>query len=147
MNLTEYQRLLDNADWFYDFSDDPSVWRRGEAESSRLLHLATIGTDDFKRAYNTAYFRVYTKDRGFSDVNPPFPNIIPLTNEVPEQPESPTLPKPAPTHLGDGVYASFDGYHIQISVNDHRNPPVVALEPSVMEALIAYYKITQEKPE
>jgi len=43
-------------------------------------------------------------------------------------------------YLGDGVYASFDGYQIWLAVNDHRNTPVVALEPLVMEALIQYYK-------
>ena len=40
-------------------------------------------------------------------------------------------------YLGDGVYASFDGYQIWLSVNDHRNK-VVALEGSVMLALIDY---------
>lgn len=43
-----------------------------------------------------------------------------------------------PAYLGDGVYASFDGYQILISVNDHRNPPAVALEPEVIESLIRY---------
>lgn len=42
-----------------------------------------------------------------------------------------------PVHLGDGVYASFDGYHICLAVNDHRNH-AVALEPSVMQALIMF---------
>lgn len=40
-----------------------------------------------------------------------------------------------PTYLGDGVYAHFDGYGINLSVNDHRNPPVVCIEPAVLEAL------------
>lgn len=40
-------------------------------------------------------------------------------------------------YLGDGVYASFDGYQIWLAANDHRNK-IVALEPSVMEALIQY---------
>jgi hypothetical protein len=40
-------------------------------------------------------------------------------------------------YLGDGVYASFDGYHIWLAVNDHTNN-VVALEPSVMDQLIRY---------
>lgn len=43
-----------------------------------------------------------------------------------------------PEHLGDGVYVSFDGHQIAISVNDHRNPPVVYLEPGVMRNLIAF---------
>ena len=40
-------------------------------------------------------------------------------------------------HLGDGVYASWDGYQIWLAANDHRNP-VIALEPAVMRALVDY---------
>lgn len=40
-------------------------------------------------------------------------------------------------YLGDGVYASFDGYQIWLAVNHHDNH-VVALEPAVMNALVRY---------
>ena len=40
-------------------------------------------------------------------------------------------------YLGDGVYASFDGYQIWLAANDHRNV-VIALEPDVFAALVAY---------
>ena len=40
-------------------------------------------------------------------------------------------------YLGDGVYASFDGYYIQIAVNHHTNI-VVALEDEVLDSLIQY---------
>ena len=40
-------------------------------------------------------------------------------------------------YLGDGVYASFDGYQIWLAVNHHENK-VVALEPSVIESLVEY---------
>lgn len=49
-----------------------------------------------------------------------------------------------PRYIGDGVYASFDGYHIWLAVNDHRNR-VVALEPQVMEALKQFEKDIYEK--
>lgn len=42
-----------------------------------------------------------------------------------------------PRHIGDGVYASFDGYHIRLAVNHHENS-VVALEPAVLGELYAY---------
>lgn len=42
-----------------------------------------------------------------------------------------------PKYLGDGVYASFDGYQIWLSVNDDQHP-TIALEPEVMTALIEY---------
>ena len=40
-------------------------------------------------------------------------------------------------YLGDGVYASFDGYYVWLAANDHHNK-VVALEPAVIENLIQY---------
>lgn len=40
-------------------------------------------------------------------------------------------------YLGDGVYASFDGYQIWLAVNHHENK-VVALDPSVMDTLVRY---------
>lgn len=40
-------------------------------------------------------------------------------------------------YLGDGVYASFDGYHVCIAVNHHENK-VVALEPAVIVRLNEY---------
>jgi len=40
-------------------------------------------------------------------------------------------------YLGDGVYASYDGYQIWLAANHHDNK-VVALEPHVMNMLIAY---------
>lgn len=48
------------------------------------------------------------------------------------------------TYLGDGVYASFDGYQIWLAANDHRNK-VIALEPAVMNALIEYFKMINDK--
>ena len=40
-------------------------------------------------------------------------------------------------YLGDGVYASFDGFQIWLAVNHHKNK-VVALEDTVMTNLIRY---------
>lgn len=48
-------------------------------------------------------------------------------------------------YLGDGVYASFDGYQIWLRVHDHRARPCVALEPPVMEALMRYYTRIKEE--
>lgn len=42
-------------------------------------------------------------------------------------------------YLGDGVYASFDGFQIWLAVNDHRNQ-VIAIEPNVLSRLIEYAK-------
>lgn len=40
-------------------------------------------------------------------------------------------------YLGDGVYASFDGYQIWLAANHHENR-VIALEPAVLMLLINY---------
>jgi hypothetical protein len=48
------------------------------------------------------------------------------------------------TYLGDGVYASFDGYQIWLAVNHHENK-VVALEPSVFARLCQYAEMLKEK--
>ena len=42
-------------------------------------------------------------------------------------------------YLGDGIYASFDGFQIWLAVNNHHNK-VIALEPEVLKALNNYYK-------
>jgi hypothetical protein len=43
-----------------------------------------------------------------------------------------------PRYLGDGVYASFDGYHIILTTEIEANPPLVYLDPDVVAALIKY---------
>jgi hypothetical protein len=40
-------------------------------------------------------------------------------------------------YLGDGVYASFDGYQIWLAVNQHENR-VLALDPDVFDQLCQY---------
>jgi hypothetical protein len=50
---------------------------------------------------------------------------------------SPKPPSPQPEYLGDGVYASFDGYQIWLAANHHENR-VVALEPAVMVQLLDF---------
>lgn len=42
------------------------------------------------------------------------------------------------TYLGDGLYASFDGYHIVLRTLRGDTEHWVALEPFVLEALIRY---------
>lgn len=44
----------------------------------------------------------------------------------------------APEYLGDAVYASFDGHHIWLHLDDHRSRGLIALEPEVFSALLAY---------
>lgn len=48
------------------------------------------------------------------------------------------------TYLGDGVYASFDGYQIWLAVNQESNH-VVALDPNVFARLCQYVEMLKEK--
>jgi hypothetical protein len=41
------------------------------------------------------------------------------------------------SYLGDGVYASFDGFQIWLAANHHDNK-VIALEPGVFVNLVTY---------
>ena len=38
-------------------------------------------------------------------------------------------------YLGDGVYASFDGYHIVLDLRGQDNTTKIGLEPNVLDAL------------
>lgn len=42
------------------------------------------------------------------------------------------------TYIGDGVYASFDGYHIWLRAPREAGDHFIALEPSVYSALMRY---------
>ncbi len=55
---------------------------------------------------------------------------------------------PTVEYLGDGVYATFDGYQIWLHVsNGLRITNQVALEPTVFDALRHYENNLQTKPE
>lgn len=41
------------------------------------------------------------------------------------------------SYIGDGVYASFDGYQIWLAANHHENK-IIALDPDVQKSLINY---------
>ncbi len=48
------------------------------------------------------------------------------------------MPDTYDVYLGDGVYASFDGYHIWLDLRGQDNSTRIALEPRVFEALLRY---------
>lgn len=50
-------------------------------------------------------------------------------------------------YLGDGVYASFDGYHIILDLRGQDNTTRIALEPPVMAALVKYRDDAMKKVE
>ena len=40
MTKEEYQKLLESHDWYYHYSDDHRVWKRGQKEREDLRHYA-----------------------------------------------------------------------------------------------------------
>ena len=50
-NIREYFNRLRNHDWYYDYSDDHSVWKRGNESRDRLLNTAAENTQ-YKEMYN-----------------------------------------------------------------------------------------------
>ena len=47
------------------------------------------------------------------------------------------MPNSDDSYLGDGVYASYDGFQVWLAANHHENK-VIALEPVVWVALQRY---------
>lgn len=37
--IQQFETLLKNHDWYYDFTDDNSVWRRGQAEWNAIMKV------------------------------------------------------------------------------------------------------------
>lgn len=63
--LTEFTNDLKAHDWFYDYSDDHSVWTRGRNERKQLQNVASTlvktkqaSTDEVTELWNT-----YAPDR------------------------------------------------------------------------------------
>jgi hypothetical protein len=50
------------------------------------------------------------------------------------------------TYLGDGVYASFDGYQIWLDTRAQHPVNRIALEPSVYAALTNYVALLSRQP-
>ena len=45
------------------------------------------------------------------------------------------------TYLGDGVYAVFDGFGIELRATNYENPTdIIYLEPLVLKSLISFYE-------
>lgn len=48
------------------------------------------------------------------------------------------MKRPTETYLGDGLYASFDGFSIWLRAPREMGDHIVALEPQVWRALVEY---------
>jgi hypothetical protein len=55
MTLEEFKTNLTHLDWWYEYSDDMSVYRRGAAQLDRYYKLAEANGPEWKAAYSAEY--------------------------------------------------------------------------------------------
>lgn len=70
--IAQYQQMLLDADWYYDFSDDHRVWSRGESERRRLKYIAETGGEEYKALYNKYHKKHFDTDDFAKPYKPPF---------------------------------------------------------------------------
>ena len=51
-SLNEFWKMLHNHDWTYEYSDDGSVWRRGQKQFDEIQYVVKNGTLEHKELYN-----------------------------------------------------------------------------------------------
>jgi len=49
-------------------------------------------------------------------------------------------------YIGDGVYATFDGYAVTLDTQRNHGTHYIVLEPSILQALILYAEKHMGKP-
>lgn len=79
--LIKFEEELRKFDWFYEMSDDHSVWTRGKARYSALKEKALSLGEAGMRKMNEIYLQNYTPEK-FPTVKPIFSdNDILLQND------------------------------------------------------------------
>lgn len=48
-------------------------------------------------------------------------------------------------YLGDGVYATFDGYHVWLDLRGQDSTTRIALEPPVLNRLIEFARVANQQ--
>ncbi len=69
-SLTEYWNMLSRHDWYHEYSDDQSVWRRGNEYMSRLRQFQNQ-SPEHRKLFDTFY------DHHFPLPGKPRPDIPP----------------------------------------------------------------------
>lgn len=86
ITLEDYKQKLSRHDWFYDWSDDGRVWRKGETEKFELVQLARANGDAFKIAYNQARQKHFPNSpKAFPISEPEFATLADDGAENPKQ--------------------------------------------------------------
>lgn len=77
VSIDDYKRRLESHDWTYMMSDDHSVYLRGASAESHLMATAREHGDEFKRAFNEAFAKVFHRHPFVKPYNAPFPEVAP----------------------------------------------------------------------
>lgn len=61
-SLNKFWRMLRNHDWTYNYSDDHSVWRRGESQLAAIREVVEAGGDEYKKLFISYSEYAWRKD-------------------------------------------------------------------------------------
>lgn len=61
-SLNKFWRMLRNHDWTYNYSDDHSVWRRGETEICAIRAVVEEGGEEYKKLFDAYSAYAWRKD-------------------------------------------------------------------------------------
>lgn len=64
-SLNEFWKMLKTHDWDYDYSDDSSVWRRGQAQRKSIEDTLKAGGKEYQDLYDQ-----FTKNKGSTPPRP-----------------------------------------------------------------------------
>lgn len=59
MKLEEYEQMLKNHDWFYEFSDDPTVYRTGQ-ENSKQIYATSKQSEEHLELFDKYKYEMLT---------------------------------------------------------------------------------------
>jgi len=68
-SLNEFYKMLENHDWFYDYSDDHSVWRSGSQSMGAIRGAVETGPKEYKELFD-AYQKYVNRKEG-EDISKP----------------------------------------------------------------------------
>ena len=71
MSPEAFRKLLQQHDWFYSYSDDHGVWKRGEAQSQTIERVIATTTDiEIKKIYNEFHEKYYNNSQFVTNDRP-----------------------------------------------------------------------------
>lgn len=79
-SLSEYFAKLREHDWYYDFSDDPHVWKRGNTERKHL-EAASASSKLHEKMWD-AFNAYYFNGEPWGTKKPPMPKLEDFEKEV-----------------------------------------------------------------